>query len=318
MTVPAVVFVEHSRRESPRLPKLGPTTGGLSASADVVVRVAERGASKSDAASTVVFLHNGGANREIWEPVIDRLGPSIRALSIDLPGYGESDAPSSGFRRSDYADVIEQFLDHYVDDPSVVLVGNCMGSAFAWTVADRRPDRIGALVLINPLTKQTARRSVAGRLLPIPVAIDLGRVVGWLRLPGPLSTLALVPQFGFTGLRRRLWWRHRKLATQWRDSGRVRPVASLFHDIDSYTELDMFRRPEYWPWTAMVWGAANWALSPKAGARLADGLRPDRNIRLRGAGHLAMLEEPDKVAGIVECAVAERALTGRCDVSSAI
>lgn len=296
---PGIQFVR--RRTKPAsLPRKGATLGRFVADRPLEVVFDEHPGHQG--APTVVFLHNGGANRSIWDAVIARLDPSWRVLALDFPGYGDSDAPVSGFRRADYARVLESFLDEQVSDPAPVLVGNCMGSAFAWTVAIANPDRIGALVLINPLTEATASRGPWGWLLPIPKRLDLGRFAGWLRLPWLTTVVTLIPQFGLTGLRRGLWW-NPELTKQWRDAGRVRPIASLFHDIGGYAELDRFERPGQWPWTAMVWGTANWGLSPRAGANLAAGLKPDMDVKLRGAGHLAMLEEPERIAEVVGQAV---------------
>lgn len=311
---PVVNFVK-ARTAPVMLPRSGPTVGEPVPDAPIEVVFEERAGAPG--AATVVFLHNGGANRTIWDPVVANLDPALRVLSLDFPGYGESDVPASGFRRQDYVRVLEKFLDEQVGDEAPVLVGNCMGSAFAWTATMDRPERVGALVLVNPLTKATARGGPWGWLLPIPKRIDLGRFAGWLRLPSALSAIALIPQFGWTGLRRGMWW-NAKLSGQWRDAGRMRPIASLFHDIDSYRELDEFTRPARWPWTAMVWGTANWGLSPKAGAKLATGLRPDLDVKLRGAGHLAMLEEPGQIADVVTTAISMRASTERAPVDTPV
>lgn len=299
---PRIQFVRR-RTQPTSLPRRGATLGGIVADGPLEVVFSERAGEPG--AATVVFLHNGGANRRIWDAVIARIDPSLRVLALDFPGYGESDAPISGFRRSDYARVLEQFLDEQVADQAPVLVGNCMGSAFAWTVSIANPDRVGALVLINPLTEATARRGPWGWLLPIPKRFDLGRIAGWIRLPWLTTVVTLVPQLGLTGLRRGLWW-NPELTKQWRDAGRMRPIASLFHDIGGYGELDRFERPDQWPWTAMVWGTANWGLSPRAGAGLAAGLKSDVDLKLRGAGHLAMLEEPERIAEVVRQAVRMR------------
>ncbi|WOC14284.1 hypothetical protein MP11Mi_33990 [Gordonia sp. MP11Mi] len=177
-----------------------------------------------------------------------------------------------------------------------------MGAAFSWTVSMRDPRRIAALVLLNPLTEQTARRGTWGRLVPLAYTFDLGRFLGALKVPRAFGWISLVPQLGTTGLRKGQW-RNREISGQWSDAGRFRPLLALFHDIRSYRELDNFQRPAAWPWTAMVWGRANWALSPRAGARLAAGLQPERNIVLPGAGHLAMLESPREIAQVVAEAI---------------
>jgi pimeloyl-ACP methyl ester carboxylesterase len=286
-----------------RMPRRGATLGPLSSDIDeLVVKYVDRPASDPHA-PTVVFLHNGGGSRKIWEATMNQVQGDVRLLALDWPGYGESDSPVSGFRRADYTAALEQFMEHIVKDRSAILVGHCMGSAFAWSLTIRQPDMVGALVLINPLTEQTAKRGTWGVLTPIAKRFDLGRFAGWLVLPRMLNPIVIAGQLGTTGLRRGLWWSQRHLAAQWGDRGRVRGIASLFHDMSSYAELDQFSRPQQWPWTAMVWGTANWSLSPRAGRRLASGLRPDLNVRLRGAGHLAMLEEPEQIANIVGQAI---------------
>ncbi|WP_162526109.1 MULTISPECIES: alpha/beta fold hydrolase [unclassified Mycobacteroides] len=291
------------RADQPDLPKWGRAAGAPQPrDTPLVVSVSDRRTPRpSD--PTVVFLHNGGSNRLVWNAVIELLPPNIRTVAVDLPGYGESDAPRSGFRRIDYTDILEALLDERVpDDNKVILVGNCMGAAFSWTLTMRRPDRIGALVLVNPLTEQTARRGTWGRLVPLAYRFDLGRLLGPLKLPRFLGWLSLVPQLGIIGMRRSAW-RNREISKQWSDSGRLRPILALFHDIRGYSELDQFQRPAVWPWTAMIWGSANWALSPRAGAGLATGLRPERNVVLAGAGHLAMLESPSEIAQVVSEAI---------------
>lgn len=278
-----------------RLP-VGPVAGPPLPGEKIAVVYEER--SGAEKTHPIVFLHNGGTNRSIWDPVIGVLDGEHRTFALDLPGYGQSDVPDHGYRRCDYADVIEQFLDEVVGQPAIV-VGNCMGAAFGWTVTQRRPDRVAALGLINPLTYQTARRGLWGSLLPLSHRWDLGRLAGRVALPGALSLLTLVPQFGSNGVRAGLW-RDRALAKQWSDWGRPRALAGLFYDIESYNELDDFVRPaEGWPWTFMAWGGSNRALSPRAGQRLAAGLRPDRSTVIAGAGHLAMLEEPANIASLI-------------------
>jgi len=41
----------------------------------------------------VVFLHGLTFKRGTWQPIIDRLGPSVRSIAVDLPAHGDSAGP---------------------------------------------------------------------------------------------------------------------------------------------------------------------------------------------------------------------------------
>ena len=99
-------------------------------------------------------------------------------IAPDLPGFGQSDMPTTP-RLSAYADDVVDAL-YRLDIERFILVGHSLGGAVAGAIADSYQDRIVALALIAPagfgriraaeaLSRPGARRVVGG-VLPLAMA----------------------------------------------------------------------------------------------------------------------------------------------------
>ena len=113
-------------------------------------RVLEEGdAARGD---PVVMIHGVGAwaenFREVMEPIA-RTGR--RAIAVDLPGFGESEAPGDvehfGPRDAFYPRFVNAVLDE-LRLPSAHLVGSSMGGAVVYTAAVTQPARTRSLALV--------------------------------------------------------------------------------------------------------------------------------------------------------------------------
>lgn len=108
------------------------------------LNLVERGAGPA-----LLFLHYFGGSSRTWGPVIDVLAASFRCLALDLRGWGDSDAPPTGFRVEDMADdvagtVSALGLDRYA------LVGHSMGGKVAQALAAQQPAGLETLLLVAP------------------------------------------------------------------------------------------------------------------------------------------------------------------------
>lgn len=125
----------------------------------------------------VVLLHGLGATKLSWLPLLHPLGERYRVTALDFPGHGESTKARAAYTPRFFAGVIRRALDALGVD-RVALVGNSMGGRVALELADRAPDRVAALVLLDP--------AIPG--LPFPYYARLMRLVpaGMGRFPLPL------------------------------------------------------------------------------------------------------------------------------------
>ncbi|TCD46963.1 alpha/beta fold hydrolase [Chlorobium sp. N1] len=97
----------------------------------------------------ILFLHGYGAMLEHWDLNIPQFSEGRRVYAMDLIGFGRSDKPNVRYSLELFAAQIEAFLQ-LKQIGRVILVGHSMGAASAIFFADRRPEKVEALILANP------------------------------------------------------------------------------------------------------------------------------------------------------------------------
>ena len=126
----------------------------------------------------VVFLHGWPDSWFSFSRVLPLLPADIRALAVDLRGFGDSDRPPSGYTIPEMAGDVIAFLDA-VGIERATLVGHSFGSFVARQAAIAQPHRVDTLVLIgtgytasNPVTREVQN---ALRDLPDPMPMEFAR-----------------------------------------------------------------------------------------------------------------------------------------------
>ena len=100
-----------------------------------------------DAPPVVTFLHGAGLNAHTWDTTILALG--LPALSIDLPGHGDSSwRPDSAYTGRVLMPDVVAGMDAWTTGPQL-LVGQSLGGLAAAAVAASRPDLVWELVVID-------------------------------------------------------------------------------------------------------------------------------------------------------------------------
>src|SRR5262249_51717173 len=118
----------------------------LSAGMELVWRDAPARIREMGAGPAVVLLHGYPLDGAMWSGVARALAPRFRVLKPDLPGRGETAAPSTG-RLEDYADFAEAVLAALPAGAGVA--GFSMGGYVALELARRAPERLRALALVD-------------------------------------------------------------------------------------------------------------------------------------------------------------------------
>jgi len=109
---------------------------------------------ESGSGPAILMLHNGGTSSTIWRNQLDALSDRRHAVALDLPGFGESPRVTPPPDLREMVELVAAFIEAHGLAP-VMLVGNCMGSNIAAGVATADPDRVAAMLLVNPLTEAT-------------------------------------------------------------------------------------------------------------------------------------------------------------------
>lgn len=97
----------------------------------------------------VVLVHGYGESLISWRPVFDELSLDADVIALDLPGFGVSSKPASGYTADSLASVVLALLDE-LGVGRAVIVGHSLGGAVATAAAIRDPGRVTGLVLVAP------------------------------------------------------------------------------------------------------------------------------------------------------------------------
>lgn len=120
-------------------------------------------------APAVVLVHGFSVPYYIWDPTFRALTEAgFRTLRYDLYGRGHSDRPDAVYNLDFFERQLVNLLDALSIAWPVDIVGLSMGGPIALTLADRDPQRMRKLVLIDP----------AGFPMPMPLTSRLLRVPG--------------------------------------------------------------------------------------------------------------------------------------------
>lgn len=96
----------------------------------------------------IVLVHGFGESLVAWRGVFDRLAQGADVIALDLPGFGLSSKPPTGYSTDSMAAAVVLLLDALrIEHASIV--GHSLGGAVAAAVTARDPARIDRLVLID-------------------------------------------------------------------------------------------------------------------------------------------------------------------------
>jgi pimeloyl-ACP methyl ester carboxylesterase len=96
-----------------------------------------------------LFLHYWGGSSRTWNGVTAELSNSYRTVATDHRGWGDSEAPSDGYRIADLADDAQGVIEA-LNMTNYILVGHSMGGKVAQLLASRQPAGLKGLVLVAP------------------------------------------------------------------------------------------------------------------------------------------------------------------------
>ncbi|MFC2028758.1 alpha/beta fold hydrolase [Chloroflexota bacterium] len=224
----------------------------------------------------MVLVHGAGQNHLSWPPGIRRL-PGECVLAVELPGHGKS----KGLGRNsipDYADSLLNFLDSLEIDRAVI-VGHSMGGGITLQFSLDHPDRVAGMGLLSTGSRMPVSRKLRDNL-SIPAAISQvhKQIVDWSY--GPLAGEDL-----------------KKLAL--RNLAETRP-AVLAGDLAACDSFDVMERlAEIKIPTLVVCGSEDRMTPLHFSTKLTEEISGSALQVIESAGHMVMVEQSARVAGIL-------------------
>ncbi len=230
----------------------------------------------------VLFLHGFPFTGALWRPVVERLADGWRCIVPDLRGMGRSPATGAA-GMDDYADDLARLLDTLGETRPVAVVGMSMGGYVAFALARRHPERVRALALVDTRAEPDTEEGARGRLATAERVLREGSRVVADDMVGKLFA-ASAPE----DLRSR--WHAVMAATP--PQGVAAALRGMAARPDSLETLRTFGRP-----VLVVVGAEDTVTPVESARRMAEAVPGARLETLPGAGHMAVVERPDAVAG---------------------
>ena len=224
----------------------------------------------------VLLLHGAGGSHLSWPPQIRRLNGQ-RMLALDLPGHGKSE----GVGRQDiteYSQAVVEFMKA-LRLSTAVLVGFSMGSAIALSLALQYRKRALGLVLIGGGAKMRVAASTL-EMVSSPTTF--------------LSSVETVIENSYSSS---VDPRVKELAVQQMAETRQAVLYGDFLACDEFDVIESVHKIQV-P-TLLISGSADRMTPPSRSEYLRDQIEGAQLHIVEGAGHMAMIEQPDEVAGLL-------------------
>lgn len=271
-----------------------PPTGRFVDAGDVEMFVQERGPPDGPA---VVLVHGTGAWSQIYAEELDALAAEgYRAIALDLPPFGYSEKPRNGsYTTPDQARRILGVLDA-LDLRDATLVGHSFASRATMEAVLTRPERVGAVVLVDPALDLSGEPRSGNLLLGGVLAFPPTRALFVAStVENPLLTRVFLEQLvhvdaAATDERIDMLQRPLVIEGLTRDAGLwlrtfLAPEApNRASNASAYAALDL-------P-VLLVWGSED-TVTPVAQAERLQALLPRAQlVVLDGVGHIPHVEDP--------------------------
>ena len=122
----------------------------------------------------MILLHQMVQSAVQFRPALPRLAEQgVRAIAVDLPGYGMSDTPDHAPTMDEYASIVPALLDHFGLSQAVIC-GHHTGASAACATAYLYPDLVSKLIIhgVPYFTKEEMAEKVPGEHSARPIAAD--------------------------------------------------------------------------------------------------------------------------------------------------
>lgn len=218
---------------------------------------------------TLVFIHGSGGNHTDWILQYTPLKNAFNIAALDLPGHGQSDGPGEQDVFA-YVEWVKKLLDGLgIEKP--VLIGHSLGAAICLSFAIRHGEAAAAVVPVGGGVRMPVNPIILEGLKKDPAAI-----------------ISLVAKFSVAKENRE---RLSDLVTE--NLSRVNPEI-IYGDFFACSKLDIAAvATEIRMLALIVCGADDKMTPPALSEYLRDHIPGAELALIPGAGHYAMLENPE-------------------------
>lgn len=100
--------------------------------------------------TTIILVHGWSNTRSIWDAQVSHFSEEYQVIAVDLPGFGESGNNRSEWTIAAYGEDISTIIQQ-LNLNRVVLVGFSLGAPIVVEAANKVPDQVIGVVLVDDL-----------------------------------------------------------------------------------------------------------------------------------------------------------------------
>lgn len=228
-----------------------------------------------------VILHGWGCNKEMFSFLHTHLEDRFRVISVDLPGFGESEEPKQVWGSHDYADCIQKLLQVLKAEQPIVF-GHSFGGR-VWLAC-------GASADFDKMILTGSAGLVPKRPLAYYIRVYRYKITKWIYLHSFLKKI--YPH----------WLENKRKNSGSEDyrnaSEMMRKIMVKVINEDLAKDISKITAP-----TILLWGTEDTATPLTDGKRMEALLKDGALIPLEGGSHYAILEQPKKCLAIIDAFV---------------
>lgn len=238
----------------------------------------------------VLMIHGYGGSFRNYSHLAEEMKDDFRVIRVDLPGFGLSDAPQGYENGGDIVEMYRQFMQDFIPEvvgDSMYVFGNSMGGWMAWEIAANMPERIQGLVLlcaagydmeevvktVVPLFRLKPVRYIFSR--GVPMAYSKNKLKILFANPANIRPENVISSNEITNKEGNLPWMMTMAA-----SGQT-------PDTSKITSIQV-------P-TLIIWGEKDRLIPMDHAFRFERDIKGSKSITYPDAGHLPMVEQPERV-----------------------
>lgn len=247
---------------------------------------------------TLLFLPAFPFSSEMYRPLIKELNGEYGVLTLDYPGFGESQGASTP--QAWTFPMVSQAISSKLDElglSSVVLCGASMGGYVALDFATRYPKKLSAVILANTQATSDSDEVIEKRNGSIEKIQKQG-VEEFAK--GFLASALSEERFGAgSDLREFL----RQIIVQQPEAAVIGALVAMCARADSIDRLDRVKVP-----TLVITGSEDTLIPPIKTSEIHEGIEQSQYEFIEGAGHLTPVEAPEEFSQLVRLFLKEFSL----------
>ena len=236
----------------------------------------------------ILFIHGLGSSADRWLGIPGALSTNFHTVSLDLPGFGESDKPATmDYTIENFRKTVVDFINELaINDAKTSIVGHSLGGYIAAEVAIENKNMVERLVLIDSsgmLKKPTPLLEEYLKVAISPTKDKVRKVFEQM-----VADPTRIPSKLVEGFISRINLPNAKYAFK----------STLANSANTQIGLGRLKLIDHIP-TLILWGSEDKVIPPEHSRLFKENIANSHIEIIPDAGHAPFAEKPDQVCEIL-------------------